>query len=97
MKQRMGEKARRRVQQVTGRPVRSVWHRGGRNPRYYDVFFGNDDDTWGDVGFFFPDTEELQMSEMGWKRLDRPVQLELPFDGVINVTLPVVDSATPTE
>lgn len=79
MKQRMGDKNRRMVEEKTGKPVRSMWHRGGRNPRYWEVFFGTPDDEEGEVGYWYPEyvekvggkkihhQERLVMSDIPWK------------------------------
>jgi len=54
MKQRMGDKKRRQVEEKTGRQIRSMWHRGGRRPRYWEVFF--EDRT---VGYWVPEQWEV--------------------------------------
>jgi hypothetical protein len=73
VKQRMGDKKRKEVEEIIGRPVRTLLHRGGRNPRYYDVFFGEPDDTEGDVGFFFPAYRET----IGGKVVEHEWRLEM--------------------
>jgi L-rhamnose isomerase len=67
MKQRMSTKRHAEVEEATGMKVRSMWHRGGRNPRYYDVFFGEEGDTEGKVGFWIPDSKRIEWSDIGWK------------------------------
>ena len=67
MKQRVGDKKRREVEAKVGRPIRSMWARGGRNPRYWDVFFGTEDDTEGETGAWYPQTEVMKISDIPWK------------------------------
>ena len=69
MKQRVGDKNRHYVEQRTGRKIRSMWHRGGRNPRYWDVFFEG-----GDVGLWFP---EQRQKLIGGQKVDYPERLEM--------------------
>ena len=78
MKQRVGEKKTREVEAKTGRPIRSMWARGGRHPRYWEVFFGTAEDTEGEVGRWYPawvekrngqkiqHDERLEMDTMKW-------------------------------
>lgn len=74
MRQRVGDKKRRYVEQRTGRPIRSMWSRGGRNPRYWDVYFGTKDDVEGDVGRWYP---EQRQKLYGGQKIDWPEKLEM--------------------
>ena len=79
MKQRVGDRKRQEVEAKTGRPIRSMWARGGRNPRYWDVYFGAEDDDGGETGYWYPawvetragqkinHPERLEMSDMKWR------------------------------
>lgn len=74
MKQRMGDKKIREVEAKTGRKIRSMWHRGGRHPRYWEVFF--EDHA---VGYWVPEQieklhgvkyripERLEMTTETWR------------------------------
>ena len=68
MKQRVGEKKRKEVEAKLGRPIRSMWARGGRNPRYWDVFFGEESDTEGEFGYWYPQLERLEMTNEKWTK-----------------------------
>ena len=73
MKQRVGDKKRREVEAKVGRPIRSMWARGGRSPRYWDVYFGTADDTEGEVGYWYPAWQETR----GGRKIDHPERLEM--------------------
>ena len=63
MKQRMGDRSNRRIEEHCGYPVMSAWHRGGRNPRYYDVYFYSaslDERDGGPVGMYYPPIKNKQ-------------------------------------
>ena len=72
MRQRVGDKKRREVEAKLGRPIRSMWSRGGRNPRYWDVFFGEEGDIEGDTGYWYP---EQRQKVVGGKKIDYPERL----------------------
>ena len=72
MRQRVGDKKRRELETKLGRPIRSVWSRGGRSPRYWDVYFGTDQDDEGEVGYWFP---EQRQKVVGGKKIDYPERL----------------------
>lgn len=59
MKQRIGEKKHRKVEQKIGQSIESCWARGNRHPRYWDIYFKN-----GDIGTWFPDTEEFTIKKL---------------------------------
>jgi hypothetical protein len=61
VKQRVGDKRRREVEKELGHPIRSMWHRGGRHPRYWEVFFEDHS-----VGRWYPETKHLEMTDMKW-------------------------------
>ena len=65
MKQRMSKKKHRQVKEATGLKVFSLWHRGGRTPRYWDVFVErhNLDGGWF-YGYWYPEAGEF-VREMG--------------------------------
>ena len=69
MRQRVGDKKRRYVEQRTGKPIRSMWARGGRNPRYWDVYFEDHS-----VGYWFP---EQRQKLIGGRKIDYPERLEM--------------------
>ena len=68
----MSKAKTKEVEAKIGRPIRSMWHRGGRNPRYYDVFLGEPDDTEGDFGWWYPDSERLVLDTIKWKTKGTP-------------------------
>ena len=43
-------------------------YQGGRNPRYWDVFFGKEDDTEGEFGYWYPQLERLEMTNEKWMK-----------------------------
>jgi len=70
MRQRVGEKKRKKVEALTGYPIESMWARGGRNPRYWQVFFlpeTLDRNDGGAVGHYYPDTQEIVMTDGKWR------------------------------
>jgi len=67
-RQRVSKRKHWMIEQKAGLPVRSAWARGGRNPRYWDVHFGAEDDTEGPTGRYYPKTQHLEMSDIGWVR-----------------------------
>ena len=69
MKQRVSDKKRRYVESKTGKPIRSMWARGGREPRYWDVLF--EDHT---IGYWFP---EQRKKLIGGRKIDTPEHLEM--------------------
>ena len=69
MKQRVGEKKRRAVEAEIGHPIRSMWARGGRNPRYWDVFFEDHS-----VGRWYP---AQRKKLIGGRKIDTPGHLEM--------------------
>ena len=69
-RQRVSKRKHWMIEQRAGLPVRSAWARGGRNPRYWDVFFGAENDTEGPTGRYYPKTQHLEMSDIGWVKME---------------------------
>ena len=80
----MGDKKRRKVEAEVGYPIFSMWHRGGRNPRYWQVFFYSaslDPADGGRTGSYYPEVKnkmlggikfttpsKLVMSDIRWSQ-----------------------------
>jgi len=78
----MGDQKRRQVEAEVGYPIYSMWHRGGRNPRYWQVLFYSesmDPNDGGQTGRYYPEQKrkmvggikfttpsKLVMSDIRW-------------------------------
>lgn len=63
MIQRMSDKKRKQVERETGLSIYSMWHRGGRRPRYYNLFLREDDAPEGKEALYYPDTGKVEMTD----------------------------------
>ena len=75
MRQRIGDKKRRMVEAEVGYPICSMWHRGGRSPRYWQVYFYSasmDPADGGATGRYYPEQfttpSKLVMSDIRWSQ-----------------------------
>jgi hypothetical protein len=74
-RQRMGDQKRRKVEAEVGYPIYSMMHRGGRDPRYWQVNFYSesmDPEDGGLTGRYYP---EVKRKMVGGIKLTTPSKL----------------------
>jgi hypothetical protein len=76
----MGDQKRRKVEAECGYPIFSMWHRGGRSPRYWQVYFYSesmDPADGGPTGVYYPKVERKMVGGIKFTTPSRLVMSDI--------------------